>query len=154
MAPSSTTLNHFFSHLTFSPPSFLTPQAHSNPSNPSPPLSHPEDSRDRLTASIVAVLRGDSSVSGTVRFEQASEQAPTVITYDIQGNDPSAERGMHIHQFGDNTNGCTSAGPHCTFFFLSSSFSSISSPLSSSSLYIIWRSGGGKGQVQFTWRGR
>lgn len=46
-------------------------------------------------------------------FEQTSESAPTTISYDIQGNDPNAERGIHVHQFGDNTNGCTSAGPHC-----------------------------------------
>ena len=63
----------------------------------------------------VAVLRGDASVSGTVTFEQASESSPTTISYNITGNDPSAERGIHVHQFGDNTNGCTSAGPHCTF---------------------------------------
>jgi Cu/Zn superoxide dismutase len=62
----------------------------------------------------VAVLRGDSKVSGIVTFEQSSESSPTTITYDITGNDPNAERGMHVHQFGDNTNGCTSAGPHCT----------------------------------------
>lgn len=60
-----------------------------------------------------------------MHFEQASEQAATVITYKIQGNDPSAERGMHIHQFGDNTNGCTSAGPHCMFPSSSSFFSSL-----------------------------
>ncbi|MDI1492227.1 MAG: Superoxide dismutase [Cu-Zn] [Ramalina farinacea] len=60
----------------------------------------------------VAVLRGDSSVSGTVTFEQTSESSPTSISYDIKGSDASAERGMHVHQFGDNTNGCTSAGPH------------------------------------------
>lgn len=46
-------------------------------------------------------------------FEQESESAPTTITYDISGNDPNAKRGFHIHTFGDNTNGCTSAGPHC-----------------------------------------
>ena len=63
----------------------------------------------------VAVLRGDSNVKGTVTFEQSSESSPTTITYDITGHDPSAQRGMHIHQFGDNTNGCTSAGPHCKF---------------------------------------
>ncbi|KAL8970974.1 MAG: hypothetical protein Q9183_001275 [Haloplaca sp. 2 TL-2023] len=61
---------------------------------------------------LVAVLRGDSNVKGTVQFEQASESSPTTISYDIQGNDASAKRGMHVHQFGDNTNGCTSAGPH------------------------------------------
>ncbi|TAQ89184.1 hypothetical protein B7494_g2470 [Chlorociboria aeruginascens] len=60
----------------------------------------------------VATVRGDSNVKGTVTFEQASESSPTTITWDITGNDANAERGMHVHQFGDNTNGCTSAGPH------------------------------------------
>ncbi|KAF2162817.1 hypothetical protein M409DRAFT_57879 [Zasmidium cellare ATCC 36951] len=60
----------------------------------------------------VAVLRGDSNVKGTVTFEQDSENSPTTITYDITGNDANAQRGMHVHAFGDNTNGCTSAGPH------------------------------------------
>ncbi|KAK5076686.1 Superoxide dismutase [Cu-Zn] [Lithohypha guttulata] len=60
----------------------------------------------------VAVLRGDSNIKGTVTFEQSSESSPTNISWDITGHDSDAERGMHIHQFGDNTNGCTSAGPH------------------------------------------
>ncbi|KAI5843399.1 superoxide dismutase [Morchella snyderi] len=60
----------------------------------------------------VAVVRGDSAVSGTVTFTQENENSPTIITYEISGNDPNAQRGMHIHEFGDNTNGCTSAGPH------------------------------------------
>ncbi|KAI9756285.1 MAG: Superoxide dismutase [Cu-Zn] [Lichina confinis] len=63
-------------------------------------------------AKAVAVLRGDAKVKGTVTLEQESESSPTKITYDITGNDPNAKRGFHIHQFGDNTNGCTSAGPH------------------------------------------
>lgn len=63
----------------------------------------------------VAVLRGDAKVGGTVVFEQESESAPTTITWDITGNDANAKRGFHIHTFGDNTNGCTSAGPHCTY---------------------------------------
>ncbi|KAJ5378816.1 RNA-induced silencing complex nuclease component Tudor-SN [Penicillium cosmopolitanum] len=60
----------------------------------------------------VAVLRGDAKIAGTVTFEQADESAPTTISWNITGNDANAERGFHVHQFGDNTNGCTSAGPH------------------------------------------
>ena len=65
-----------------------------------------------LTILIVAVLRGDSAVKGIVTFEQSSEDSKTIISWEITGNDANAERGMHIHAFGDNTNGCTSAGPH------------------------------------------
>lgn len=68
---------------------------------------------DNARRSAVCVLRGDEKVGGTVVFEQESESAPTTITYDITGNDANAQRGFHIHTFGDNTNGCTSAGPHC-----------------------------------------
>jgi len=59
-----------------------------------------------------AVLRGDSNITGWVKFEQNDESSPTKIWWEINGNDANAERGMHIHTFGDNTNGCTSAGPH------------------------------------------
>ncbi|KAK2875571.1 hypothetical protein FQN49_001595, partial [Arthroderma sp. PD_2] len=52
----------------------------------------------------VAVVRGDSNIKGTVTFEQESESSPTVISWDISGHDANAERGFHIHQFGDNTN--------------------------------------------------
>jgi Cu-Zn family superoxide dismutase len=62
---------------------------------------------------VVAVLRGDSNVKGTVTFEQENESSPTTVSWDITGHDANAERGMHVHAFGDNTNGCTSAGPHC-----------------------------------------
>ena len=78
----------------------------------------------------VAVVRGSSNVEGTVRFEQADENSPTKIDYEIKGNDPSAKRGMHVHQFGDNTNGCTSAGPHCesTLFWLAYACDSVPMP--------------------------
>lgn len=63
-------------------------------------------------AKAVALLKGDSGVSGVVHFEQKSEHEPTTISWEISGNTPNAQRGFHIHEFGDNTNGCTSAGPH------------------------------------------
>ncbi|KAG7440879.1 uncharacterized protein BT62DRAFT_937665 [Guyanagaster necrorhizus] len=57
-------------------------------------------------------VSGDSKVTGKVTFEQASPDAPMVVTGSLEGLDPSASRGFHIHQFGDLSEGCISAGPH------------------------------------------
>ncbi|RHZ44790.1 hypothetical protein Glove_709g35 [Diversispora epigaea] len=69
-----------------------------------------------MTANVkaVAVIQGDnpsSDVSGIVRFTQEKENAPTIIEIDIKGL-KRGDHGFHVHEFGDNTDGCTSAGAH------------------------------------------
>lgn len=44
-------------------------------------------------------------------FVQDDENSATTIGYDIRGSEPGLH-GFHVHAFGDNTNGCTSAGGH------------------------------------------
>ncbi|EIE83236.1 hypothetical protein G6F57_011139 [Rhizopus arrhizus] len=58
----------------------------------------------------VAVLKGND-VSGVVKFSQASENDPVLVEASFTGLKPG-KHGFHIHEFGDNTNGCISAGPH------------------------------------------
>jgi Cu-Zn family superoxide dismutase len=58
----------------------------------------------------VAVLKGESKVSGTVTLTQ-EDDGPVKVTGTISGLTPG-EHGFHLHQFGDTTNGCISTGPH------------------------------------------
>ncbi|XP_052811309.1 superoxide dismutase [Cu-Zn]-like [Mya arenaria] len=64
-----------------------------------------------MSIKAVCVLKGDSDVTGTVIFSQEGEGKPVTVTGELRGLAPG-KHGFHIHQFGDNTSGCTSAGPH------------------------------------------
>ncbi|KAG6857150.1 Superoxide dismutase [Cu-Zn] [Tephrocybe sp. NHM501043] len=60
----------------------------------------------------VAILSGPSNVSGTVTFYQAKGRGPVTVSGSMHNLDHEALRGFHVHQFGDLSQGCLSAGPH------------------------------------------
>ena len=49
---------------------------------------------------------------GVVQFSQASAFEKTQIRGDFTGLNPNQLHGFHIHQYGDLTKGCVTAGPH------------------------------------------
>jgi len=59
----------------------------------------------------VVIIKGDAGVNGVVSFEQSSAGGATTIKGKLN-NLPAGKHGFHIHQFGDLSNGCTSAGAH------------------------------------------
>ncbi|EDO42040.1 predicted protein [Nematostella vectensis] len=59
----------------------------------------------------VCCMSGTEGVKGTIKFVQEAEGKPCKITGTIEGL-KAGNHGFHIHVYGDNTNGCVSAGPH------------------------------------------
>lgn len=62
-----------------------------------------------MSVKAVCVLSGSGDVKGTIHLTQAGDA--TNLTGEISGLAPG-QHGFHIHEFGDNTNGCMSAGSH------------------------------------------
>ncbi|KAF4521428.1 hypothetical protein B566_EDAN010585 [Ephemera danica] len=63
-----------------------------------------------MAAKAVCVLTGDN-IKGTVWFEQATAGGAVKVTGEVAGLTKGLH-GFHVHEFGDNTNGCISAGAH------------------------------------------
>ena len=57
-------------------------------------------------------MPNNSTISGTVSFTQASETSLTIISVSIKGLEPNNKHDLHVHEFGDLTDGCASAGGH------------------------------------------
>lgn len=64
-----------------------------------------------VKAVCVLAAGATDSVSGTITFSQETAADKTSITGQVKGLAPG-KHGFHIHQFGDYTNGCMSAGGH------------------------------------------
>jgi len=60
-----------------------------------------------MSPKAVCVITGD--VKGVVYFVQNGDSVS--VTGEVTGLTPGLH-GFHVHEFGDNTNGCMSAGPH------------------------------------------
>jgi Cu-Zn family superoxide dismutase len=64
----------------------------------------------RVKQQAVCVLTGTAGVSGVLKMSQDGT-GPTKIVGSITGL-AAGKHGLHIHEFGDTTNGCMSTGPH------------------------------------------
>lgn len=71
--------------------------------------SAPPDTRRHA---ICILYPDNSTVRGMVSFSQDSITSPTKIACSVRGLNPNGKHGIHIHQFGDLSEGCATAGPH------------------------------------------
>jgi Cu-Zn family superoxide dismutase len=64
--------------------------------------------------SAICILHPDnnSGVRGIVTIHQTHPMAPAYFEFAVLGLNPGQLHGCHIHEFGDLTKGCITAGPH------------------------------------------
>jgi len=56
--------------------------------------------------------RVNNGIRGLIQFDQAHSQYPVRITFQLSGFKPRSTHAIHIHEYGDLTEGCKSLGAH------------------------------------------
>jgi len=63
-------------------------------------------------AAVCILNPHNSNTKGLVLLKQQNLESPTIIKGKFSGLKSNAKHGFHIHEFGDLTDGCNTAGPH------------------------------------------
>lgn len=81
-----------------------------------PHFSSPKSDPLPTTRNAICILypsnKTYSSFKGIVSFQQETYTGPTKIVVSAAGLKPNSLHAFHIHEFGDLTDGCNTAGPH------------------------------------------
>jgi len=59
----------------------------------------------------IAIFDG-TKVTGYLKFHQCASDLPVSVNFNISKMKPNSEFAIHIHEFGDTSDGCTSLGSH------------------------------------------
>ncbi len=62
--------------------------------------------------SAISVIQSENNIKGFVHFHQCSQNEPVFVYFHLHGFRPNQTHAIHIHEFGDLTDGCKSLGPH------------------------------------------
>ncbi len=65
---------------------------------------------DQSNYAICVLINPELGIKGIIKFEQPSS-GPTIINLNFTGLKPG-KHGLHIHEWGNLSNGCITAGPH------------------------------------------
>jgi Cu-Zn family superoxide dismutase len=65
----------------------------------------------QMCSSAIAIFE-NASVQGRVRFHECAYTKATVIDFDLYGIEPNMMCACHIHEYGDESDGCKSLGSH------------------------------------------
>lgn len=65
---------------------------------------------DTKRHAICILYPNNSNVRGVASFSQDSINSATKIACTVKGLNPNGKHGIHIHEYGDMTNGCATAG--------------------------------------------
>ena len=78
----------------------------------SPFKSEPQSTARNAVCILYPSSPNYASFKGIVSFQQESYTSPTKIVLSATGLKPNSLHAFHIHEFGDLTDGCNSAGAH------------------------------------------
>lgn len=67
---------------------------------------------DTKRHAICILYPNNSNVRGVASFSQDNINSATKIAVSIKGLSPNGKHGIHVHEFGDLTDGCVTAGAH------------------------------------------